>query len=147
MKIFNWISGAVAVIGTFIVNLFGGWSDLMTTLCIFMLLDLITGLIVAIVFKKSNKTEQGTLSSSEGLKGIIRKGIVLIIVYIAHLLDTVLNLNYIMNGVIFAYLVVELISIVENCGLMGIPIPKILAAAIELLKEKEGDSTEDNSNG
>ena len=113
----------------------------MMTLIIFMAIDYISGLIVAGVFKKSTKTETGALESRTGFKGICRKFMMIIFVVIGHRTDLLLGSTYIRDTVAIAFIVNELISIVENAGLMGIPIPAVISNAIDVLKkdnEKEG---------
>ena len=63
----------VGVVGGFIAMIFGGWSDALATLMIFMGVDYVTGLIVAGIFKKSKKSESGALESRAGFKVLCRK--------------------------------------------------------------------------
>lgn len=137
----NVICTIVGAVGSFITYLFGGWDSVMLALLIFMLLDLLSGLIVALVFHKSPKTETGTAESRTMFKGICRKFTVLIFVLIGHELDVLIGVNYIRNAVIFAFITNELLSIVENAGLMGIPIPKVIIKGIEILKQREDKET------
>ena len=110
----------------------------MTTLLIFMGVDYITGLAVAGVFQKSPKTENGALESKAGWKGLCRKGMTLLIVLIATRLDTAIGSSFIKDAVVIAYIANETISIVENAGLMGVPIPDAVQRGIEILtKNKE----------
>lgn len=132
------LCGMIGVIGSWLSGLFGGWDHAMLTLILFMIIDYITGMITAGVFKKSNKTENGALESRAGWKGICRKGVTLFVVLIAHRLDVVLGSDFIRNAVIIAYIVNEAISVIENAGLMGIPIPAALKDAIAVLKSKKG---------
>lgn len=125
------------IVGGAISSLLGGWNSSLTTLVIFMGIDFITGLVVAGVFKKSLKTDSGALESNVGWKGLVKKGIVLLIVLIAHRLDIALGTTIIRDSVVIAFIVNELISITENAGLMGVPIPKAITKAIDVLKEKE----------
>lgn len=127
-----------AVFGAIITKM-GGWSSDMVTLLIFMGCDYITGLTVAGVFKKSQKTETGTLSSYVGFKGICKKVAMLLLVLIAYRLDITLGTTYIRTAVIMALIVNELISLTENLGLMGVPIPPIILKAIDILKNKDKD--------
>ena len=124
------------VIGSCITYLIGGWDSCITTLLIFMLLDYITGMIVAGVFHNSKKTKTGTLESKTHIKGLFRKLTIFFFIIIANLLDKQLGFNYIRYGVCIAFMVNEALSIVENAGLMGIPIPKIITNAIDVLKTK-----------
>lgn len=126
----------VGVVGGFIAMAFGGWSDALVTLMIFMSVDYVTGLIVAGIFKKSKKSESGALESRAGFKGLCRKGVALLIVLVAVRLDIVMQTTYIKDAVIIAFIANESISIIENAGLMGIPIPSVIAKAIDVLKNE-----------
>lgn len=134
----NILYSAVGIVGGVIAAMFGGWSDALITLIAFMSIDYATGLIVAGVFKKSKKSESGALESRAGFKGLCRKGVALLIVLVAVRLDIVMHTSYIKDAVIIAFIANESISIIENAGLMGIPIPGVIAKAIDVLKEKDG---------
>jgi toxin secretion/phage lysis holin len=132
----------VGAIGSGIANLLGGWDMALQTLIIFMGIDYLTGLIVAGVFKKSNKTQTGALESKAGWKGLCKKGMTLLIVLVATRLDMAIGSNIIRDAVVIGYMVNEAISITENAGLMGLPIPPVITKAIDVLKrqsEKEGE--------
>ncbi len=119
---------------------------MLTTLILCMVLDYLTGMIVAGIFHKSKKSAQGGLESRSGWKGLCRKGVSLLIVLVAYRLDLIAGTDFICNAVMAAYLMNELLSIMENIGLMGIPIPKVLSGAIDLLKQKsEVDETSDRN--
>ena len=133
----------VGVVGGFIAMVFGGWSDALATLMIFMGVDYVTGLIVAGIFKKSKKSESGALESRAGFKGLCRKGVALLIVLVAVRLDIIMHTTYIRDAVVIAFIANESISIIENAGLMGVPIPVVIAKAIDVLK-KESDKVSAN---
>lgn len=139
------------LIGSIIASWFGGWTTSLTTLLVFMGIDYLTGLIVAGVFHKSPKTENGALESRAGWKGLCRKGMTLLIVLIACRLDLIAasllgtGEHFVRDAVIIAYIVNETLSIIENAGLMGIPVPKVLAKAIEVLKKKAEEETENEN--
>lgn len=138
----GYIMTIFGLIGSFIASLFGGWNAALTTLVIFMGIDYVTGLIVAGVFHNSGKTESGALESRAGWKGLCRKGMTLLIVLIACRLDLIMNTNFVRDAVVIGYIANETISIVENAGLMGLPIPSAITKAIEVLtkkNEKEGE--------
>jgi len=143
---FCFLTGAV---GATVAAFFGGWSSAMITLCIFMAIDYISGIVVAGVFHKSKKTKSGTLKSDIGFKGLCKKGAELLLVLVACRLDITLGMTYIQDIVIIALITNETISIIENFGLMGVPIPEALIKAIDLLQnkagEKEGKENEDNN--
>lgn len=128
-------------LGSGIASIFGGWDAAIVTLVIFMGIDYLTGMLVAGVFKRSPKTETGGLESRAGWKGLIRKGVTLLIVAVAARLDLLVgDQSFIRDGVVIAFLVNETLSIVENAGLMGVPIPPVLVKAIEVLKQRsEGE--------
>lgn len=132
--------------GAWIAGLFGGWNSAMTTLLLFMAADYATGLIVAAVFQRSPKTETGGLQSKAGLIGLIKKGMILLILLIACRLDMLLNTTIIRDGTCISFILNELISITENAGLMGIPIPPPIKRAIDILKSKE-ESQDKEDNG
>ena len=136
MKYKDMFNAVCGILGSFLVFLFGPWNGALATLIIFMGADYLTGLILAGVFKKSPKTDSGALESRAGWKGLARKGITLLIVLVAAQLDLIMNTEYIRDAVIIAFIVNESISIIENAALMGIPIPKQITKAIELLKDK-----------
>lgn len=130
------ICTGIGVVGSFVASLFGGWDAGLMTLVIFMAIDYSSGLLVAGVFHNSNKTSTGTLESIAGWKGLCRKGMTLLFVLIAYRLDLALGVNYIRDAVIIGFMANELISIVENAGLMGLPLPAVIAKAIDVLTSK-----------
>ena len=136
----NVICAIFGIISGFIANAFGGWSAALTTLLIFMGVDYLSGLILAGVFHASPKSEDGTLESYAGWKGLVRKGMTLLIVLIGARLDMLLGVSYIRDAMVIAFCVNELLSIIENMGLMGVPMPEILTNAIEMLKSKSEKS-------
>ena len=133
------ILAAFGTVGAFLSSLFGGWDAALTTLVIFMAIDYISGLIVAGVFKRSLKSENGGLESKAGFKGLCRKGMILLIVLIAVRLDLAMETTFLKDGVVIAYIVNETISIIENAGLMGLPIPDVIRKAIDALQSKGSD--------
>lgn len=135
---------SVGAIGSGIVAaLFGGWSQPMAVLLIMIGLDYLSGVIVALVFRKSPHTENGGLSSSVGLKGLLRKFILIVIVAAAYQLDKLIGTSYIRDAVTIAFITNEALSLVENAGLMGVPIPNILLRGIEVLKGKADQHTDE----
>lgn len=140
------ICTAIGMAGSMIAAAFGGWDEALVTLVIFMVIDYISGLIVAGIFHKSNKTESGTLESLAGWKGLCRKGVTLLIVLIAYRLDLAIGVDYIRNAVIIGFMANELISIVENAGLMGVPMPEVIKNAIDILTKKSKNGEKDGEN-
>lgn len=136
---FSWVCGVIGLLGGLIAAAFGGWTTAMTTLLIFMAIDYGMGLLVAGIFRNSKHSLHGGLESRAGWKGICRKGVTLLVVLVAARLDIVLGTTFVKDAVVIAYIVNELISIIENAGLMGVPIPKAILNAIDILKSKSED--------
>lgn len=130
------ICAAIGVVGGFIAAVLGGWDTGLQTLVLFMCIDYITGLIVAGIFHNSTKTENGALESKAGFKGICKKAVILLIVLMAYRFDMLIHTSYIRDAVIIAFISNESISIIENAGLMGIPMPAQIKKAIEILTNR-----------
>lgn len=133
------LTSIVGMLGAAITTLLGGWSQGMATLVIFMGVDYISGLVVAGVFKNSKKSETGALESRAGFKGLCRKCLIFLFVIIAHRLDLMIGTDYIQNAVIIGFCANELVSIIENAGLMGVPLPDVIVRAVDVLTRK-GDT-------
>jgi toxin secretion/phage lysis holin len=131
------------LLGSFLANLLGGWDMFLQVLIGVMAADFITGLVVAGVFKKSNKTETGALSSRAGWQGLCKKGMTLVIVYVGAMVDKVSGTEIVRNAIIIGYIANDALSIVENAGLMGMWVPKFLKDAIEILKKKSEGGTDE----
>ncbi len=136
----NTICTVIGIIGGFIASAFGGWDAALTTLVLFMAIDYLSGLVVAGVFHNSGKSDTGALQSLAGWKGLCRKCMTLLFVLIAYRLDLAIGVNYIRDMVIIAFISNELISIVENAGLMGLPMPEVITKAIDVLTKKAGNN-------
>jgi len=126
--------------GAAVAALLGGWDMALQTLCVFMAIDYISGLIVAGVFKASTKSKSGALESRAGLKGLLRKTAMLCAVLMAYYLDRVAGTDFVRDATCMAFIANEALSIIENMGLMGVPIPEVIVNAIDVLKSKEKQS-------
>ena len=133
----NLVCTSIGMVGAAVSTMLGGWSEALTTLLICMVIDYITGLVVAGVFHNSPKTATGALESNAGLKGLFRKAAMLLFVLIGHRLDVAVGTTYIRDAVCIAFIANEVISLVENAGLIGVPIPEVITNAIDVLKNKE----------
>lgn len=129
------ICSTCGVIGGFITYIVGGWDMAILTLLIFMAIDYITGLIVAGIFHKSKKTASGGLNSKIGFLGLAKKVVVFLLIIVAQCLDLILGIDFVRNGVIIAFITNEVISIIENAGLMGVPMPNVIHKALDLLQD------------
>lgn len=147
MKLKTVICTVTGTIGGAIASLFGGWDAAMVTLIICMGVDYVSGLVVAGVFHKSKKSASGALESRAGWKGLCRKGMTLLIVLIAARLDLMISTNYIRDAVIIGFVANEVISIVENAGLMGLPMPAAITKAIDVLTAKASNAVDRSAAG
>lgn len=139
----NTICTVLGIIGAAIAQIFGGWNSAMILLVIVMAIDYISGVIVAGVFHTSKKSASGALESRAGWKGLCRKGMTLLIVLVCHWVDLVIGVNYIRDAAVIAFVVNEIISITENAGLMGVPMPSIVKKAIGILTTKSNSEGND----
>ena len=138
------IYSVIGIVGSAIASAYGGWTESMNTLLIMMCVDYVTGLMVAGVFHASKKSENGGLESKAGWKGLCRKGVTLLIVLIAARFDITLGLTNITakESVCIGFIAMEAISIVENAGLMGMPLPNAVTNMIDVLRKKADESAD-----
>ncbi len=129
------------VIGGFIAALFGGWDSALVTLLIFMGVDFATGFVTA-AMGKSKHSETGKLSSTAGWVGLAKKFCILLMVVVAVRIDIMLGTTYIRDAVCIGFCVNELLSIMENTSLAGIPYPDVLKKALDVLQKKAGRTDE-----
>lgn len=128
----------ITAVGALVTALIGEWDGALITLLLFMAADWFSGLAVAGVFHRSPKSKNGALESRAGLKGLCRKGAMLLIVLVAYRLDLMAGLHGVLRtATIVALACNEALSILENVGLMGVKYPAIIDRAIrQLLGEK-----------
>ena len=131
---------AIGLIGSLITSLLGGWDVPMKALVICMIIDYISGLMVAGIFHKSKKSDNGALNSSIGMKGLCKKCMVLFWVIVMTQVGKVANIDYLRNATIIGFAANEVISIAENAVLMGIKLPKPIYKAIDILNDKEKEN-------
>lgn len=130
------ILACIGFIGAALSYFVGKWDAMLIALCIAMIVDYISGLIVAFVFKNSPKTETGKASSAVCAVGLVKKLFMLVLVGVANTLDVALSVDFIKAGVIYAFLSNEILSLLENATLMGIPIPKAIQNGLDILNGK-----------
>ena len=134
---------AIGLAGSALATLFGGWDKFLQTLLLFMAVDWFTGgILLPAVFGKSPKSEKGTLESRAGWKGLCRKAMTLFYVLIAARLDALMGTDYLRDAVCIGFIANEALSIIENAGLMGLPLPERLKKSIDVLKTKADSSME-----
>lgn len=139
MQMKNGVLAALAAVGAFITNALGGWDNIMALLVALMVLDYLTGVLLAAFWKRSPKSETGALNSMAGFRGLIKKGMILLVVWVAVLLDEAMGIDYVRLMAILFFIGNEGLSLLENLGLMGVPWPKFLRDMLEALRER-GDA-------
>lgn len=143
MRVKNIIIMIFGSIGSLLSFLLGGFDSVMIALLIFMVIDFLSGLILAIVFKKSKKTESGRLSSQAGILGLTKKIFILFLVAVSTQLDIILGTTFIRDGTVIGFISMEGISIIANASLAGLPIPRVIKNALEIISKKEKDKDKD----
>ena len=118
------------IVGSVVTFAFGGWSQLLTFFLVAITVDYITGVAASL------REGQG-LNSNTGFWGIARKVFMLFIIMLGHQMDLLLETDIIMSGAIYFYLANELISITENYGRLGLPLPQKIRDMIQILKQKD----------
>lgn len=121
----------VTAVGGFFGWFIGGWDGLVYTLTAFVVIDYLTGLMLAVLDRK--------ISSEVGFRGIFKKVMIFVFVGIGHIIDfhVLKNGSAIRTAVIFFYLSNEGISIIENSARIGLPVPDKLQAVFAKLKEED----------
>lgn len=126
-----WLCSVFGLVGSVITFAFGSWVESLTLLVVAMGIDYVTGVAASI------KEGRG-LNSVFGGWGLTRKGLMLLVILLAHRIDILLETsNVTMGAAIYFYIANELISITENYGRIGLPLPDRLRKIIEVLKDKK----------
>ena len=122
------------LLGSALCWAFDGWDAGLTALVICMSIDYISGSLVALVFHNSNKSETGSYNSAYGLKGLCKKCLMLLFVIVAVQADRLMGGDFVRDAVCIGFCTNEILSIVENLGLAGIPMPQAVVKALEQLQ-------------
>ena len=130
-NIYNTIQFILTAIGAYLGLMIGGWDGFSNALVTFVIIDYLTGVMAAIIEKR--------FSSDVGARGIFKKVLIFCLVAVGHIIDTKIigSGSVVRTAVIFFYLSNEGISIVENAGKIGLPIPQKLKDILEQLKGDE----------
>lgn len=126
----------LGLLGSALCWAFGGWDAALTALVICMSVDYISGSLVALVFHNSRKSETGSYNSAYGLKGLCKKCLMLLFVVVAVQADKLTGGDFVRDAVCIGFTTNEILSIVENLGLAGIPMPQAVVKALEQLQTK-----------
>ena len=142
-EIYYIVLAAFATAGATMAQYMGGWDHLTALLAWLMAVDYLTGALCAAVWHKSPKTESGGYESRAGFKGLIRKGVIILVVMIAAELDKLTNTSAMRTATILFFAANDGMSILENLGIMGVPFPPALKNAFEVLRKKSTDKGDD----
>lgn len=126
---FNFLFGMLGVVITYAI---GEIDQVFIALCVAICIDYVSGLVVALVFKNSKKTQSGAASSSVCFTGLLKKIFMIVLVALAHQLDMALGIDFVRAGVVYAFLSNEVLSVIENATLMGIPVPDVIKKALDI---------------
>lgn len=135
----NVVLGTLAAGFSALAGALGGWDGALRALVALMAADYVTGVLLAAVWKRSSKSKSGALDSRAGFLGLCRKGVMLMVVWIGARLDALVGGQYARTAACLFFIGNEGLSLLENVGMMGVPFPRFLKAALEALKEK-GDA-------
>ncbi|MCI6990006.1 MAG: phage holin family protein [Clostridiales bacterium] len=139
MEAKNGILAILAAAGAFLAGGLGGWDAPLALLVALMAADYLTGVLVAAVWQRSDKSASGALDSRAGFQGLVKKGMILLLVWLGVLLDRAAGAGYVRTAVVLFFVGNEGLSLLENLGLMGVPFPAFLRRALQALQE-QGDN-------
>lgn len=156
MRVFENVARICAALVGFVAGLYGGWTESLRVLVIFMVVDYLLGCACALA-GKSPKTESGHFWSRVAFLGILKKVGIMALVLVAIQLDRAIaaggaaagsGQTMFQTATVFFYIANEGMSIIENAGLLGVPVPKPLRQGLELLRDKsDGDGDDDDGAG
>lgn len=147
-RIWDWIVGAAAAVAGFFTGLYGGWTQGTRVLVILMVIDYNLGCACGL-WGKSTKTESGHFLTQVAFKGLLKKAVEMLVILVAVQLDKAIGdgagHTMFRSAAEFFYIATEGMSIIENAGLLGVPIPKIIKNALEALRDKgDGEGKHDD---
>ena len=139
MKVKQVLSLVIGALTTGLLKVIGEPTQDLKILLLLMVIDLIVGFTVSAVWHKSSKTKSGKVSSKVMFKGIVKKILTLVLVVVAYQIDILLGYNVIRHVAIIAFIVQEIISIIENIAITGIKAPDIITKALDVLERSVKD--------
>ncbi|MDY3619322.1 phage holin family protein [Agathobaculum sp.] len=147
MNVKNLVLAGLAMVGGTLAKLFGGWDAALQVLVGLMAADYITGVLVALFWQRSNKSDTGALDSKAGFRGICKKGMILLLVWLGVMLENATGAGVFRTMIVLFFIGNEGLSLLENIGLMGVPYPEFLRKALESMKQKGDEGGDGNGNG
>jgi toxin secretion/phage lysis holin len=128
----------LAAAGAGVLNYIGSWSSHILTLSILMAVDFAIGLAMPVFAGKSKKSAAGKIESRYCRRGLIKKGVMLLVVYVSYLLGNAADVRFLADAVTVAFILNEAVSILEHAAVMGVPIPAVLSRALNAIHDKTG---------
>ena len=144
MKVKQVLSLVIGALTTGLMKIIGEPTQDLKILLLLMVVDLIVGFTVSAVWHKSSKTKSGKVSSKVMFKGIVKKILTLVLVVVAYQIDILLGYDVIRHVAIIAFIVQEIISIIENITITGIKAPDIITKALDVLERSVKDEFSDS---
>ena len=145
MKVKQVLSLVIGALATGLFKVIGEPTQDLKILLLLMVIDLIVGFTVSAVWHKSSKTKSGKVSSKVMFKGIVKKILTLVLVVVAYQIDILLGYDVIRHVVIIAFVVQEIISVIENITITCIKAPDIITKALDVLERSVKDEFSNSS--
>ena len=127
--------GALSAAGSVLAQSLGGWDTMLQVLVTLMAIDYALGVVLALVWKRSNKTADGSFESRASVKGLFRKCGILLCVLIAARLDPLFGSEGYIRGTVILFFLAN-----EGLSVMGLPMPQVLKDAFLALRDKESNA-------
>lgn len=138
---------ALTLLGGGLAALFGGWDMLLRLLLLMMVCDLAAGLLQSLYYGKSRKTKSGKFSAKVLRQGLAKKALILLVVLVSVGVDRLTGLNVVRDLTVMFYALQEMMSVIENCAAMGVPVPAKLREIIGVLQDDEKVYDDTNDKG
>lgn len=122
-QVWKGVIKTMAGVGGAIAGAMGGWDNTLKVLVVMMAADYVSGMVVA-AMGKSQKTEYGGMSSKVGFEGLAKKGLMLLVVLVATMLDSAMGMAVCRDAACWFYVANEGLSLLENMDLAGVPFPE-----------------------
>jgi len=130
-----------------IVTYVDSWGAHVWTLVTIMCIDFVVGTLMPLLFGKSKKSKAGKLESYACRRGIVKKCVMFLMIYVSWLLGRAANVTFLPDAVCTALIVSEVISILEHAAVLGVPIPRVLLRALSAINDKAGEGVNILANG
>lgn len=128
------------------MKMLGGFDYTLKAMLLLMLIDIVAGFVCAWLYNTSQYSKNGVTSEAL-MKGAVRKIFILAIVAIGVVLDNIMNINYVRNGVVMYFIATEGISVLEHLITMGIPVPNFVKQMLEKIQSDSENTGESNTPG